>query len=577
MLFKSGDEGQSWTPLSPDLTRHDPATMGPSGGPITLDQTTAEYYATIFAIAESPVTRGVLWVGSDDGLIHLTQDAGRTWVNVTPPDVKPFARISIIEASPHAAGTAYVASNRYQLGDPAPYIYKTSDFGRTWTKIVEGLPATEPARAVREDPERAGLLFAGTERGVYVSFDDGGHWQSLRRNLSLVPVHDLAIKEGDLIAATHGRSFWILDDIAPLRQLADSALAGDAHLYRPRDAYRVDWGGGSGSDNAAHPVGKNPPSGAMIYYWLKAGGREVTLDVLDSGGHVIRSFTSVQDSMTRADSLRADTTKRVRTDSLRQAGVTDSVKVDSILGDTLKDDDKAWPHRPPALPRIPAKAGLNLFAWNLRLPGVTPFWGMRDIATDGPMVLPGAYRLRLKVGGKEYAQDLHVRADPRGQANIAGLAEQYRFLRQLRDTVNAATTTILTLRNVRAQIEDRMPRLSGGGLSRARDLAGRLRAIEDSLYQGRTQDVEDELVFPARVTERISGLAGVVESADGRPPQQTYDVFAMFAPQLQQQLQAAGAALRDGLPAVNAALQAKRLPAIEPKAVELRPPKPVGN
>ena len=577
VLFTSGDEGQSWTPMSPDLTRHDPATMGPSGGPITLDQTTAEYYATIFAIAESPVTRGVLWVGSDDGLLHLTQDAGRTWVNVTPPDVKPFARISIIEASPHAAGTAYVASNRYQLGDPAPYIYKTSDFGRTWTKIVEGLPATEPARTVREDPERAGLLFAGTVRGVYVSFDDGGHWQSLRRNLSLVPVHDLAIKEGDLIAATHGRSFWILDDIAPLRQLADSALAGDAHLYRPRDAYRVDWGGGSGSDNAAHPVGKNPPSGATIYYWLKAGGQEVTLDVLDSTGQVIRSFTSLQDSMTRADSLRADATKRVRTDSLHRAGVTDSVKVDSILGDTLKDDDKPWPHRPPALPRVPAKAGLNLFAWNLRLPGVTPFWGIRDIATDGPMVLPGAYRLRLKVGGKEYAQDLHVRADPRGQANIAGLAEQYRFLRQLRDTVNAATTTILTLRNVRAQIEDRMPRLTGGGLSRARDLAGRLRAIEDSLYQGRTQDVEDELVFPARVTERISGLAGVVESADGRPPQQTYDVFAMFAPQLQQQLQAAGAALRDGLPPVNAALLAKRLPVIEPKAVELRPPKPVGN
>jgi len=468
-----------------------------------------------------------------------------------------------------------VTANRHQLGDPAPYIYKTSDFGRTWTKIVEGLPATEPARAVREDPERTGLLFAGTERGVYISFDDGGHWQTLRRNLPLVPVHDLAIKEDDLIAATHGRSFWILDDIAPLRQLADTALAGDAHLYHPRDAYRVDWGGGS--DNAAHPVGKNPPSGATIYYWLKAGGQEATLEVLDSTGQVIRSFTSLQDSMTRADSLRADTTKRARTDSLHRAGVTDSVKVDSILGDTVKDDDKPWPHRPPAAPRVPAKAGLNLFAWNLRLPGVTPFWGMRDVATDGPMVLPGAYRLRLKVGGKEYVQDLRVRADPRGQANVAGLAEQYRFLRQLRDTVNAATTTIITLRNVRAQIEDRIPRLTGGGLTRARELAGRLRAIEDSLYQGRTQDVEDELVFPARVTERISGLEWVVESADGRPPQQTYDVFAMFAPVLQRHLEAARAALRDALPPVNAALRAKRLPAIDPKAVELRPPKPVGN
>jgi photosystem II stability/assembly factor-like uncharacterized protein len=575
VLFKSNDEGQSWTAISPDLTRHDPATLGPSGGPITLDQTTAEYYATIFALAESPVTRGVIWTGSDDGLIHVTQDGGKTWANATPADVKPFTRISIIEASPHAAGTAYVAANRYQLEDPAPYIYKTTDYGRTWTKIVEGIPAGEFVRTVREDPERAGLLFAGTERGVYVSFDDGGHWQSLRRNLPPVPVHDLAIKLGDLIAATHGRSFWILDDITPLRQLADTALAGDAHLFRPRDAFRVDWGGGS--ENAAHPVGKNPPSGATVYYWLKTGGQEVMVDVLDSAGQVIRSFSSAQDSMTRADSLRSDSTKRTRTDSLHRAGITDSVKVDSILRDTVRDDDKPWPHRPPAPPRVPAKAGLNLFAWNLRLAGPTPFWGMRDIGTDGPIVLPGSYRLRLRAGGKEYVQPVRVLADPRGRATVADLAEQLRILRQLRDTVNTATTTILTLRNVRAQIEDRLPSLSGGALARARALATRLATIEDSLYQGRAQDVEDELVYPPRVTERISALAGMAETADGRPPQQVYDVLAMFAPELQRHLTAAQAALRDALPGVNAALQSKRLPPIEPKPVELRRPKPVGN
>src|SRR5213079_1369216 len=186
-------------------------------------------------------------------------DGGKHCTNVTPADVAPFTRISSIEASHFAPGTAYLTANRYQLEDRAPYIYRTTDYGKTWTKLVNGIPATDFVRVVREDPVRRGLLFAGTERGVWVSFDDGGHWQSLRRNLPLVPVHDLAIKEGDLIAATHGRSFWILDDIAPLRQLADSALAGDAHLYRPRDAYRVDWGGGS--HNAAHPVGKNPPSG----------------------------------------------------------------------------------------------------------------------------------------------------------------------------------------------------------------------------------------------------------------------------------------------------------------------------
>ena len=578
VLFVSHDDGQSWTAISPDLTRHDPATLGPSGGPITLDQTTAEYYATIFALAESPVTRGVIWAGSDDGLINLTQDGGRTWTNVTPPDVKPFTRISIIEASPHAAGTAYVAANRYQLGDPAPYFYKTTDFGRTWTPIVTGIPVTEWARSIREDPERAGLLFASTERGVYVSFDGGGHWQSLKRNLPPVPVHDLAIKEGDLIAATHGRSFWILDDISPLRQLADSVLAGDTHLYRPRDAYRVDWGGGFGfGENAAHPVGKNPPSGAVVYYWLKTGGAEVTLDVLDSAGQVIRSFTSAQDSATRADSLRADSVKRVRTDSLHRAGITDSVKVDSIVGDTLKDADKAWPRRPSSPPRVPAKAGLNLFAWNLRIPGPAEFWGMRGISTQGPMVLPGAYRLRLRVGGKEYVQPFQVRPDPRGHAGTADLAEQFRFLKQLRDTVNAATTTIRTLRNARAQIEDRLPSLSGGARTRARAVADRLAGIEDSLYQIRNQDVEDELIYGQRVTERLSSLGGMAESADGRPPRQVYDVFALFAPELQRHLLGAQAALRDALPGVNAALKAKKLPAIEPRPVELRAPQPIGN
>ncbi len=568
VLFKSTDQGQSWTAISPDLTRHDPATMGPSGGPITLDQTTAEYYATIFTIAESPLTRGVIWAGSDDGLIHLTQDGGRTWANVTPPDVKPFSRISIIEASPHAVGTAYAAVNRYQLEDPAPTIYKTTDSGHSWTKIVDGIPATEFVRVVREDPERPGLLFAGTERGVYVSFDDGTHWQTLRRNLPIVPVHDLAIKDGDLIAATHGRSFWILDDITPLRQLADSALAGEAHLFRPRDAIRVDWGGGFGFPaNAAHPVGKNPPSGAMIYYWIKTAGTEATLDVLDSTGQVIRSFTSLQDSFTRVDSLRADSAKHARTDSLHQAGITDSLKVDSILGDTLKDDDKPWPHRPPSEPRLPAKVGLNRFAWNLRLPSVTAFWGMRAIGRHGPMGLPGRYRLRLRVGGKEYLQPLELRADPRGRAGAADLAEQFRFQRQLRDTVNAATTAILTLRNVRAQLEDRMGQLTGNGLTRARALAARLRTIEDSLYQGRNQDVEDDLVFPPRVTERISSLTGMVESADGRPPRQAYDVFAMYAPQLQRQLEAAQAALAD----------VRRQLSITPRPVELRPPAPIGN
>jgi hypothetical protein len=569
VLFKTTNEGKSWTAVSPDLTRHDPATLGPSGGPITLDQTTAEYYATIFALAESPLVKGLIWVGSDDGLIHLTRDGGLHWANVTPAGFGDFTRVSIIEPSHYAAGTAYVAANRYQLQDETPLIYKTTDYGKTWTKLVSGIPAAEFVRSVREDPVRRGLLFASTERGVYVSFNDGGLWQSLRRNLPIVPVHDLAIKDGDLIAATHGRSFWILDDISPLEQLADSVMKGSAHLYRPRSPYRVDWGQSGGfGDNPAHPVGKNPPSGAIVYYWLKTAGQPVALDVLDSGGAVIRSFSSAQDSLTRADSLAGAATKKARTDSLHQAGITDSTKVDSILGDTLKDDDKPWPHRPAADPRLPDKAGLNRFAWSLRMPSAQSFWGNRDIGTDGPMVLPGRYRLRLRVGNETYVQPLVVRADPRGHATPAALAQQFRLLRQIRDTVHAATSTIVALRNVRAQLDDRLPKLSGAARSQAQALRDRLWAAEDSLYQGRLQDVEDELVYASRPVERISTLFGMAESADGRPPQQVYDVFAMFAPALQKELQAA----RDALAAVSGAGLS-----ITPGTVELRKPAPVGG
>src|SRR5207249_37358 len=296
VLFKSNDEGQSWTAISPDLSRHDPKTLGPSGGPITLDQTTAEYYATIFAIAESPLRRGQLWVGSDDGLIHLTRDGGLTWTDVTPKELPPWSRISIIE--------------------------------------------------------------------------------------------------GDLVAATHGRSFWILDDITPLRQMSPATTLTDVQLFRPRDAYRVDWGGGFGGGGSdAHPVGKNPPSGAVIDYWLKSAGQTVTIEILDSAGHLIRSFSSVQDSLTRVDSLHTDSLKRARTDSLKKAGIADSAKIDSILGTLpggdVKEEDKPWPHRPSAAPRAANKVGLNQFVWNMRTEPVTEFWGMSDIATEGPMSLPG--------------------------------------------------------------------------------------------------------------------------------------------------------------------------------------------
>ena len=575
VLFKSTNGGQSWTAISPDLTRHDPRTLGPSGGPITLDQTTAEYYATIFALAESPLARGTIWAGSDDGLIHLTRDGGRTWSDVTPNDLPAFTRISIIEASHFAPGTAYVAANRYQLDDFSPIILKTADYGRTWSRVVDGIPASEFVRVVREDPAKRGLLFAGTERGVWVSFDDGGHWQALQRNLPIVPVHDLAIKDGDLIAATHGRSFWILDDITPLESLSPAVVEEDAHLFPVRDAYRVDWGGSdAGSD--AHPVGKNPASGAIVQYWVKAPNQEVTLTILDSAGRVIRRFTSRQDSIVAADSARAAGALRARRDSLTRAGL-DSVRADSVLGDTTKDGDKPWPQRPPAPPRVPDKIGLNRFAWNLRYPGPAVFWGMSDIGTDGPVALPGRYRVRLEAGGESFEQSFHLRLDPRSRVKPADLKEQFAFLERIRDTVNAVTATVIQLRNVRSQLEDRVRPLAADAPARtqARTLAERLSTLEDSLYQVRLQADEDALVYPSRPVERISGLAGVVGSMDARPTRPSYDVFRLFAPDVQRSLLAVEETLRGSLPDVNAALAAAGQPPVVPQNAELRPPRPV--
>ena len=583
VLFKSVNEGLSWTPISPDLTRHDPATLGVSGGPITSDQTTAEYYATIFALAESPRVKGLIWAGSDDGLVHVTRDGGKTWKDVTPHALAPFTRISTIEAAPSAAGTAYLAANRYQLEDPAPLIYKTTDYGRSWIKIVKGIPAGEFVRVVREDPARRGLLFAGTERGVWVSFDDGANWQTLRLNLPIVPVHDLVIKEGDLVAATHGRSFWILDDISPLRQLSRAVPRGSAHLFKPRDAYRVEWGGGfGGGGNDAHPVGKNPPSGAMIYYWLKEKNREVRLDVLDAAGRVIRGFSSKQDSLATLDSLRTDTLKRSRTDSLKAAGVVDSAKVDSILGtlfaDTAKDEDKPWPRRPPAEPRAANKAGLNMFAWSMRYPDAAAFWGMVGVDVGGPMAPPGVYQVRLRTGGRTYTQRFTLKVDPRSKVTPAELRDQFAFLKRLRDTVNAATTAVLTIRNLRAQLEERLQAAPASDTARlgalARGLSDRLAAIEGELYQVRNRSFQDPLNFPPKLVERISSLSSVVASVDGRPTAQSHDVFRMFAPQIAQQLVALREALARDLPAVNAAFRTVNGAAARPKAAELRRPSP---
>lgn len=582
VVFKSTNAGQNFTPISPDLTRHDPRTLGPSGGPITRDQTSVEYYATVFTIAESPVQAGVIWAGSDDGLVHITRNAGRTWSNVTPKGLPEFSRVSIIEASTRSPGTAYLAAHRYQMDDLKPYIYRTTDFGNSWTLSVGGIPEREFVRVVREDPVRRGLLYAGTERGVWVSFDDGANWQSLRKNLPIVPIHDLAVKEGDLVAGTHGRSFWILDDLSALRQLNTAILSTNSHLFKPRNVHRAEFGGGGGTGAAGkHPSGKNPPSGAGIYYWLRNKSQTVTLELLDSKGSLIRKYTSIQDSAARTDSIRKDSSRLSSEDSLRKAGLSpDSARRSEARGEDTPAEDSAKKTGPP---RVPDKAGLNSFTWNLRYPEAVGFAKMIMWAeeTNGPLALPGNYTVRMQVGGEPVqSQTFALLNDPRSTTSGKDLGEQFEFLIKIRDRVSEANNAVRTIRNLRAQLASRRTELSGQQQSDLDSLTvplmAKLSTIEAEIYQVKNQSDQDPLNYPIRLNNKIAALASVVASSPEKPTDQSYAVYNILSAQLAQQL--AAMKLEMGrIAAINAKLKAFGKPEVVPGTIELPGQSEPGN
>ena len=519
-VHRSTDEGASWDTISPDLTRNDPERQGPSGGPITKDAGGAEIYDTIFTFAESPVQRGVLWTGADDGLVHVSRDNGASWQNVTPPaDLLPdWALCSIIEASPHDAATAYLAANRYKLDDFAPYLLKTSDYGQTWRKIVDGIPADEFTRVVREDPNRRGLLYAGTEAGVYVAFDDGAHWQPLRLNLPVVPVHDLAVKDGDLIAATHGRSFWVLDDLTPLYEVTADALAAEAHLCAPRPTTRFWTNRGFGRQvfpgktyqmTGATMVtlnqtdapngekveryldaGKNPPDGVVVYYSLK--GRpsgEVRLAFCDADGSEIKAFVS---------------------------------KPEGDASGKPADDEK----------RVPKEAGLNRFVWNMRYPDAGKLDGAvyRSGGITGPLAPPGRYQVRLTVGDHSYTQPFEIRCDPRVEATDDDLRAQFALQLKIRDKLSETNAAIARIRKIRDQVDAWEERLRDRDdaqpiLEAAEALTGSIAEVEENLIQTRWKVGKDPLTAPAKLNAKLATLGAAVGSADGRPTRQAYEVF----------------------------------------------------
>jgi photosystem II stability/assembly factor-like uncharacterized protein len=598
-VHRTTNDGQSWDVISPDLTRNDPKTLGASGGPLTKDQTSVEYYGVIFAFAESPKQKGVLWAGSDDGLIHVSRDNGKSWKNVTPKDMAIYTRVSLIEPSRYNAGTAYVAANRFQLDDMKPYLWKTSDFGTTWTRIDAGIDATEFTRAIREDDERQGQLYVGTERGVWFSHDDGASWQRLQLNLPPVPVHDLAIKDGDLIAATHGRSFWVIDDISALRQMTPTLTSEDAHLFKPRDAYRVSFGGGRGGGGgggatpgpaagpAVHPIAASPTGGPVANYWLKRANREVVLEFMDAKGKLIRSFTSKQDSATAADSVTRSARSRARVDSLVKSGIAaDSadrmVRRTAVTPDAGAALDEDGPIRTPPAPRVPNKAGINAFNWNMRYPDASTFEGLIMWAggTQGPTAPPGTYQVRMIVDGKPIGtQSFVLKKDPRTKATAEDLASQFAFLINVRDRTTAANDAVKTVRWVKSQLDDREKRLTGQAKADFQAQAGVLRAelsvVEDSVYQTKNRSGQDPLNYPIRLNNKIAALAGVAGSAEAAPTKQTTDVYTGLSRQLDVELTKMKKTLDTRLPAINLLLRRATLPEIVPRPADV--PSPPGT
>jgi photosystem II stability/assembly factor-like uncharacterized protein len=519
VLLKSTNEGQSWTPISPDLTRNDKTRQQPTGGPITKDNTSIEYYGTIFAIAPSPVDSQVIWAGTDDGLVQLTRDGGRTWQDVTPKEITAGTLVSMIDAPARDPGTAYVAATRYKLDDPAPYAYATHDFGKTWRRITSGIPAGQFVRVVRADPVTSGVLYAGTEFGPYVSFDDGATWQSLRLNLPVVPIHDLTVKDGDLIAATHGRSFWILDDVGPLRQMSAQVAQSDRWLFPPNDAWRRP--GGGFTPTRFIPVGKNPSAGAHIDFYLRAlpdSSTPITLEIRDSRDSVVRRY------------------------STHPAPEGDSLKV---------------------------SAGLNRFVWDLRYPGAHRFKGMVFWAGDtrGPIAVPGTYRVTLAAGSWSASRSFQVREDPRVQVAMADLQRQFEFLIQIRDRVSAANDAVKQIRDVVQQLDGVAARVKGRDSAdaitvQADSLKAHLGAVERAIYQVQNRSGEDPLNFPIRINNKLAALAGVVGSADAPPTDQSRAVFEDLNAQLQAQLDRLTQILSADVPAFNRLVKVQDVPAV---------------
>ncbi|HET7440989.1 MAG TPA: glycoside hydrolase [Terriglobales bacterium] len=540
VLFKTTDGGNSWQTISPDLTREDPGVPANLGVFAQSDPQKGKHRGVIYSLAPSPKDVNLIWAGTDDGLIQVTHDGGKTWQNVTPPELTAWSKVAQIDASHFDATSAYAAVNRLRLDDLHPYIYRTHDGGKTWHKIINGLPEYEPVNTVREDPERKGLLLAGTERTVYVSFDDGDHWQSLKLNLPATSIRDLVIHQDDVIVGTHGRSFWILDNITPLRQLKPEMTDSQAHLFAPQLTYRIRHNNNTDTPlPPEEPAGKNPPDGAMLDYYLKsAAGGPMTLEIFDSSGTLVRRFSP-----------------------------TDKPA-------TLEEKEMVVPHywvRPPQV--LSAEAGMHRFIWDLRYPApdsLTHEYPISAIYRDtplyplGPLVLPGNYTVKLTANGTSYTQPLTIKMDPRVKTPPDGLRRQFDLEMKIAEAMHRDYEALQQVRDLRKQLQGLKPPSTQAALAQSlaalEKKAAELEGTEGGYGAQFLSTPEGRGL--ARLNTALYNLLGVVDSADAAPTTQASNTYAEVQQALDQQLASWNDIKTKDIPALNSQLRGAGLSTI---------------
>jgi len=530
-VHRTTNEGQTWEIISPDLSHNDPAVMGYSGGPISRDNTGVEVFGTVFALEESPHSAGLIWAGTDDGRVHITRDAGSNWTEITPDGIGQWGTVNMIDLSHHDAGRAFIAVHRYRLDDFTPYIYRTNDYGESWDLLTDGsngIPANHFVRVVREDPDMRGLLYAGTEFGMYVSFDDGLHWQPFQINLPVSPITDLAVHEQDLVVATQGRSFWILDDLTPLHQLNDQVASSDIFLYKPRDTYRLQGGparrGGNtntfrdrlnGGGVDWDQVGEDGPVGVVINYYLaETPTGEVRLDVVGRDGGVIQVFSS-------------------------------NAEQESF--------------------RIPTEPGMNRFVWDLRYPDAeiidnTLFRG----TSRGPKAVPGTYEVRLVANGQTQSQQFEVLKDPRVPSSVADLEQQFQLLIDIRDALTETYGGIGTIRGLRGEVDEAIRGGDEDLTEAGNELSGKLTEVEHGLIEPRIEYREDCWNFPSRLNHFLAYLAQKVGTGDYRPTDAASARYVELRTMLDDQLARLTEVLQDELADFNEMLRDRGKPPVGP-------------